>query len=241
MPQEANQNRFPHWSDFSFRKVFLLVFKFFGAKLFAGLAASIGAIFLFGWLVDEIFEGETLQFDEVVRNAVHQTSTPILTEMMKVFSFLGSTVFLVGLALVVIAALQYLKHKRALVLFLITMLGEVILLTTLKASFRRARPEPFFDYALPASFSFPSGHSLSSFCFYGVLAWLITARMENKALKFLVWTIAAVLVLLIGLSRIYLGVHYPSDVLAGFAAGLVWVVSIGLGDFFLKRRVRKPV
>ena len=235
MSQIPNQNQ-SRWSDFSFKKVFLLVFKFFGAKLFVGLAAALGAVFLFGWLADEIFEGETLRFDETVRNAVHQTATPALTELMKIFSFLGSTAFLVGLALVVVAALYYWKHKRAVVLFLITMLGETILLTALKASFRRARPEPFFDYALPASFSFPSGHSLSSFCFYGVLAWLVTARMKNQKLKILVWTLAAVLVLLIGLSRVYLGVHYPSDVLAGYAAGLIWVVSIGLGDFFLKRR-----
>jgi undecaprenyl-diphosphatase len=114
------------------------------------------------------------------------------------------------------------------------MFGEVILLFALKASFHRARPEPFFNYELPASFSFPSGHSLSSFCFYGVLAWLITARMKNHNLKMLVWFLAVLLVLFIGLSRIYLGVHYPSDVLAGYAAGLVWIVTVSLGDFFLK-------
>lgn len=201
--------------------------------------ASIAAVFLFGWLAEDVFEGETISFDETVRNAVHQTATPLLTDAMKVFTFIGSTVFLVGLFLVVAFALYYLKHKRALVLFAITMVGEVILLTSLKRSFQRARPEPFFGYVLPDSFSFPSGHSLSSFCFYGILAWLITARMENRKLKIIVWTLAASIILLVGLSRIYLGVHYPSDVLAGFAAGLVWVVTVATGDFFLKRRVKK--
>lgn len=238
MPQTANQNR-PRWSNFSFKKVFLLVFQFFGLKLFAGLIGAMAAVFLFGWLAEDVFEGATINFDANVRNAVHESATPLLTDAMKVFTFLGSTVFLVGLFLAVAAALYYLKHKRALVLFFITMAGEVILLTALKLSFRRVRPEPFFEYALPSSYSFPSGHSLSSFCFYVVLAWLITARMENRGLKILVWTLAAALVLMIGLSRVYLGVHYPSDVLAGYAAGLVWVVTVALGDFFLKRRVKK--
>ncbi len=238
MSQTANRNR-PHWSDFSFKKIFLLVFKFFGLKLFAGLLAAIAAVFLFGWLAEDVFEGETIKFDSIVRNAVHESATPLLTETMKVFTFLGSTVFLVGLFVVIAAALYYLKHKRALVLFAVTMVGEVILLTSLKLSFRRVRPEPFFDYVLPSSFSFPSGHSLSSFCFYGILAWLITARMENRNLKILVWTLAAALVLLVGLSRVYLGVHYPSDVVAGYAAGFVWVVTVATGDFILKRRVEK--
>ncbi|MDQ3321968.1 MAG: phosphatase PAP2 family protein [Acidobacteriota bacterium] len=233
---ETNNQRQPKWSNFSLRKVLILVFEFFGLKLLTGLTAAIAAIFLFGWLAQEVFEGATINFDETVRGAIHQTATPFLTGLMKIFSFLGSTAFLVALGLIVAAALYRLKHNRGLVLFLITTLGEAVLLTALKLSFRRARPEPFFGYALPSSYSFPSGHSLSSFCFYGILAWLITARTENRNLKILVWILTVLLVLLIGLSRIYLGVHYPSDVLAGYAAGLVWVVTIGLGDFFLKRR-----
>ncbi len=241
MPQTANQQNRPHWSNLSFKKIFLLIFEFFGLKLFLGLTAAIAAVFLFGWLAEEVFEGATINFDANVRNAVHESATPLLTEAMKVFTFLGSTVFLIALFLAVAFALQYLKHKRALVLFFITMAGETVLLTALKLSFRRVRPEPFFDFALPSSFSFPSGHSLSSFCLYGVLAWLITARMENRGLKIIIWTLAAALVLLIGLSRVYLGVHYPSDVLAGYAAGLVWVVTVATGDFFLKKRVEKSI
>ncbi|MDQ6788392.1 MAG: phosphatase PAP2 family protein [Acidobacteriota bacterium] len=234
--QENSDNKQSSWAKFSLGKAFGLTLQFFGLRLLLGLIAAIISLVLFGWLAEEIFEGATISFDENVRNAVHATATPMLTEAMKIFTFLGSTVFLAGLFVVVAAALYYLKRKRALVLFTIAMVGEVILLTALKASFHRARPDPFFEYALPSSFSFPSGHSLSSFCFYGILAWLVTARMENRNLKILVWMLAAALVLLIGLSRVYLGVHYPSDVLAGYAAGLVWIVTVALGDFFLKRR-----
>jgi undecaprenyl-diphosphatase len=224
------------WSKFSFRKILGLILRFFGIHLLIGLIAAITALVFFGWLAEDIFEGETITFDETIRNAVHQTAAPMLTETMKVFSIFGSTLFLVALGICVAAAFFYLHRKRAFVLFVATMLGETIILNTLKVIFQRARPEPFFDYALPSSYSFPSGHSLSSFCFYGILAWLITARMENQKLKIPVWTLAAILIFFIGLSRVYLGVHYPSDVLAGFAAGLVWVVTVGFGDFFLERR-----
>lgn len=235
MPEINNQNAAPP-SNFSLLKAFRTVFEFFGLKLFLGLAAAFAALFLFGWLAEEVFEGATVAFDESVRATVHRTATPFLTEAMKFITFLGSTIFLVSATLIAAAGFYYRKHKRAFVLLLVTMIGEVILLSSLKFSFKRARPEPFFDYTLPASYSFPSGHSLSSFCFYAILAALITARMQNRALKIFVWTAAAALILLVGLSRVYLGVHYPSDVLAGYAVGLIWVVTVAAGDFFIRRR-----
>jgi undecaprenyl-diphosphatase len=128
------------------------------------------------------------------------------------------------------------RWKRAFVLFAITMLGELVLDNVLKAIFQRVRPEAFFDYPLPDSYSFPSGHSFASFCFYGILAWLITARLDNNLLKILIWTAAAILVLLIGTSRVYLGVHHPSDVIAGYLTALIWVMTIALGDFWFSRR-----
>lgn len=240
MPENNNQNR-PHWSDFSLSKNVALVWKFFGGRLLIGLIAAGLAMFLFGWLAEDVFEGATIAFDDTVRSAVHDAATPFLTVLMKFVTLLGSTVFLVLATLLGAFGFYYLKHKRGFVLLLITMIGGGILLVSLKLSFRRARPEAFFDYALPASYSFPSGHSLASFCFYAILAALATARIENRRLKIVVWTIAAALILLIGLSRIYLGVHYPSDVLAGYAVGLIWVITVAVGDFFLKRRRAEEV
>lgn len=224
------------WARFSVGKAFALALRFFGWRLFGGLVAAILALLLFGWLAEDVFENETISFDQTVRSSIHEIAQPALTAFMRVVTFCGSTVFLIALGICIVAAFYYQRHKRALVLFLLTMLGSTVLLTVLKTAFRRARPEAFFDYALPSSYSFPSGHSLSSFCFYGILAWLITARMKNQAAKIAVWTIAAALIFLIGLSRVYLGVHYPSDVLAGYATGIVWVVTVGLGDFFLERK-----
>lgn len=233
---ENSNNKQSSWSKFSFAKAIALTFQFFGWRLFTGLLAAIASLLFFGWLAEDVFENETISFDQTVRNSIHEIAAPALTEFMRAATFCGSTVFLVALGVCIAAAFYYLRRRRAFVLFLITMLGSTVLLTVLKAAFHRARPDAYFDFALPSSYSFPSGHSLSSFCFYGILAWLITARMKNKAAKIAVWTFAAALVFLIGLSRVYLGVHYPSDVLAGYAAGIVWVVTVGLGDFFLERK-----
>ena len=86
---------------------------------------------------------------------------------------------------------------------------------------------------------FPSGHALLSFCLYGVLAAVLAARLKGRRARALVWAAAALLVLLVGLSRLYLGVHYPSDVLAGYAAAFVWVVAVAAADRLLPGRSRE--
>lgn len=214
-------------------------YRFIGAELLIGLSAAIISLVLFLWLADEVLEGETILFDNSVRLFVHQFASPLMTGLMQTMSFIGSTVFLVSLGTVVVIWFAFAGWKRAIALFLINMAGAIALLITLKINFQRTRPEPYFDTPLPSSFSFPSGHSLSSLCFFGVLAWLVTARIENRAVQIGVWVLAVLLILLIGVSRIYLGVHYPTDVLAGYAAALVWVCTVSLGDFLVRRRYPK--
>jgi len=114
-------------------------------------------------------------------------------------------------------------------------MGAGILNTTLKLTFRRPRPVPFFNLLPPESFSFPSGHSLASFCFFGALAVIFSARIRNRSIHILVWTVASVVVFLIGLSRIYLGVHYTTDVLAGFTAALIWVMVVRFVELRITR------
>ena len=210
-----------------------------GLELLIGMMLALTAVFFFGWLASEMREGETARFDDAVRGFVHTFASPVLTEMMRVFSFLGSTLFLVLLGIAVVGIFYYLKHRRAALIFTITTLGATLLLVSLKLAFRRARPEPFFDTILPSSYSFPSGHSLASFCFYLALAAIINNRIESLFIKILIWIFAAALVLLIGISRIYLGVHYPSDVLAGFVVGFIWVMTIAVGDKLLRTRNKK--
>jgi undecaprenyl-diphosphatase len=208
--------------------------------LLGALLLAATALFVFGWLAEEMLEGDTQQFDAFVRTAVHQLATPGLTRLMQVFSFLGSVAAVTAMCLVVICASLYFRHARTAVLLAITMLGVAALDVALKHAFHRPRPVAFFG-ATPSSYSFPSGHALGSFCFYGILAAILAARARGRGAKFCVWLAAVLLVGMIGFSRIYLGVHYPSDVIAGYCAAAVWVGAVGFLDRTLRTREREKL
>lgn len=203
--------------------------------LFAGLALAAGAFVLFWWLAEEVFEGDARHFDEQVRAAVNGHSTPALTAAMRGFTYLGSTAFVLSACVVGAAAFYFVKWHRAAALLLITMAGALILNLVLKLSFRRTRPDPFFGITAPNSFSFPSGHALLSFCLFGTLAVVIHQRARSVWARVAVWSAAAVLVALVGLSRVYLGVHYPTDVVASYLAASVWILAAALVDRLSRR------
>jgi undecaprenyl-diphosphatase len=208
-------------------------------SLLLGLVAAIGSLIFFSWLSDEVLRGETRAFDDATRAAVHAWASPSLTVFMQIISFMGSTEFLFGATTVATFLMFRSKWKKEAILFPITMIGAGLLNTTLKLSFQRARPVPFFDLLAPRSYSFPSGHALASFCFYGVLAAMLATRIKNQKWRAVFWTSAVLIILLIGLSRIYLGVHYTTDVLAGYAAALIWVVVVNFVEQRLAARRRK--
>jgi membrane-associated phospholipid phosphatase len=211
------------------------VLEFLSLSLIVGLATSIGALVFFAWLADEVLEGETQRFDSVTREAVHQLASPALTSAMRGISFLGSTIFLTIATTVVVALFLKRRWKREAILFVITMVGASVLNVTLKLAFQRQRPTPYFSLLPPESYSFPSGHSLGSCCFYGALAALLAARAYSLRTKVLLWICGILMFLTIGLSRIYLGVHYTTDVIAGFVAAFFWVMVVGFVENQLRR------
>src|ERR1700674_646642 len=193
--------------------------------LIISLLCSTFFLILFAWLAEEVFEGGLQRFDFGVRMKVHEFFSPQLTKFMQAMTFLGSISFLTALFAIIVAVWLAKGMKRPAVWLMIAVGGSVILDVSLKLSFHRARPVPFVG-VVPLTYSFPSGHALSSFCFYGVLAGLFCARIQSRAIRILVWIAAATLVLAIGLSRIYLGVHFPTDVLAGYIAAAAWVSTL---------------
>ena len=203
------------------------------------LTIAVGTLFLFGWLAEEMLKGATLRFDLAVRDRVHQFASPAMTRAMTAISLLGYNILIVALV-VAIAAFLFVGWRRAAGWLAVTMAGALALDLALKFAFRRPRPQVFFGVA-PHSYSFPSGHALCSFCFYGVLAGLIAARTRWPALRVAVGVIAAMLVAAIGLSRIYLGMHYPSDVVAGYLAAAMWVSGLLVLDRWRKVRLRPRV
>jgi membrane-associated phospholipid phosphatase len=200
-----------------------------GFFMVAGMLAAVMALLFFAWLAEEVLEADTRQFDDAVRTAIHRLASPALTSAMQVFSFLGSVAFLLTLALVAVLCFLYAHRARSATLLAVALGGAYLLEIVLKYAFHRARPVAFFGTA-PASYSFPSGHGIASLCFYGALASLLSARTAGRGARGLIWTAAFLLVGLIGFSRVYLGVHYPSDVLAGYLAGLVWLGTIAILD-----------
>ena len=214
-------------------------YQFLSLSLLLGLCAAIAALIFFGWLTDEVLEGDSRHFDEVTRAAVHQFASPALTVMMRFLSFVGSTIVLTIGTIIVIVMFAMRKWGREAKLFAATMIGAAILNVTLKMTFKRARPTPFFDLTAPETYSFPSGHSLGSACFFGALAALITARIKNRRVRLAVWILCTAMFLMIGLSRIYLGVHHTTDVIAGFVAALIWILMVRFVEMELARRRKK--
>ena len=214
-------------------------FDFLSLSLLLGLAAAVGALIFFGWLADEVLEGETRQFDEVTRNAIHQLASPLLTTIMRALSFVGSTLVLTIGTTIVVVRFALLKWAREAILFAITMAGAGLLNVTLKLAFQRPRPVPFFDLPPPGSYSFPSGHALTSACFFGALAAILTARVKSRRVRVFLWVVCTLMFVLIGFSRIYLGVHHTTDVIAGFVAALIWILVVRFVELQLARRRRR--
>jgi undecaprenyl-diphosphatase len=196
-----------------------------GFLLLGGLLIAATALFVFGWLAEEMLEGDTQKFDTFVRAAVHQHATPALTGFMMGVSFLGSVAVVTTLCLVAVSVFLYFRQARTAALLAVTMAGMAALDVALKLAFHRHRPVAYFG-PTPATYSFPSGHAMGSVCFYGVLAAILAARARGKVGKWCIWAGAVLLIGMIGYSRIYLGVHYPSDVIAGYCAGAVWVGAV---------------
>ena len=185
----------------------------------ASLLMLVSAAALFAWLAQQ---ADTRQFDSAIRRAVHQVSSPALTEIMRAVSVLGEVVALIALSVAVIALLCCFRRFRDAVLLGITMLGALGLDLGLKGVFHRSRPVPFFG-AAPNSYSFPSGHALASLCFFATFALILSGYVQPRGVRWLIWIAAVLLIAVIGFSRIYLGVHYPSDVVGGYCAGIFWV------------------
>lgn len=210
--------------------------EFLSIFLTLGMMAAIGTLVFLGWLADQVFEGDMERFDDATRAAVHTFASPSMTLVMRFMSFVGSTLFLTIATIAAIVWFALRRWGREARLFALTMIGSSLLVTTLKLAFQRPRPVPFFNLTAPESYSFPSGHSLASMCFFAGLAAILSGRIKQKRTRTIIWIVAAFMFLLIGISRIYLGVHYPTDVIAGFASALIWILVVRFVESKLAKR-----
>jgi undecaprenyl-diphosphatase len=209
-----------------------------GFLLLGAFLVAATALLVFRWLAEEVLEADTQRFDTFWRTAIHRLASLPITSIMEVISLLGSVGVLIVLSLLAISLFYYFHRPRAAALLAITMAGAAALDLVLKHAFHRVRPLAFFGTS-PSSYSFPSGHALGSLCFYGALAALLSARIAGRRPRFCIWTIAVLLVAMIGFSRVYLGVHYPSDVIGGYCAAIVWVAAVGFLDRILRKQPKQ--
>jgi undecaprenyl-diphosphatase len=199
------------------------------STLWSGMISGL-ALALFGLLAAGVSIGATTQYDNQIRSVIHDTASTYLTALANGVSLMGSLQILVPASVVIVIGLLLFKKRWPAAALSAAMGGALVLNWTLKTGLHRARPQPFFGVD-PETFSFPSGHVLFASCFYGSLSFILFSRGK---LSHIGWIVVAALVCAIGWSRVYLGVHYPSDVAAGLLVAIFWLGAIrGLGMFRL--------
>ena len=211
--------------------------QYLGLHLTVGLFAAAGCLWLFGGVTEDLLDNDPLvQFDETVAMFLHNWTTPTLTAFFLVVTALGSLEFIGLLGLVVTSIFVVQWRGLDLGTWLAALAGGFVLNQLLKNLF--ARPRPFFEHplVLETSYSFPSSHATMSLIFYGMLAYFAVRALRSWRARAAVVFGAALLVLLIGFSRMYLGVHYFSDVVAGFASGGIWLSALITGSETIRRR-----
>ena len=187
------------------------------------LLLFVGSVFLFGFITHEVLWDKEEEIDHRIFGFLSShVITPQLTPVMKAITYLASGTFLkIAYGAIAISYLIQKNWKRALEIAVIG-LGGYLINYFMKLSFQRLRPpnpliEPLHN------FSFPSGHATSGFIFYGLLVFLIWKSKIAKAYKYLIGCMLVLLATLIGFSRVYLRLHYSSDVIAGFCIGFAWL------------------
>ena len=205
-----------HWSAPAYLTVRLVI----------SLAATIAGLALFGLLADAVTDqAEITRVDLSFDNSLHAHASQLGVTIAKVISDIGGPTAMA--ALMVVGAIFLLVRREKMLLYgwLVAFIGGGALDWALKTIFRRDRPSFPNPFVHVLGYSFPSGHSMGSLIGYGMLAYMVAHFVRRRRINLWVAVCAAVLVLAIGFSRLYLGAHYLSDVLAGFAAGLVWLAA----------------
>jgi len=194
----------------------------FGIFLLSGTAIAIGCTWAFSELAQHVRRGTTQPFDDAVMHWIANHQNPLVQSAMLEVTALGTGTVVAMIVFIAGLFLWLNQHKHSAILLIVATLGGMVLDNFLKIGFDRPRPQIFKWGTYAVSSSFPSGHAMSSVIVYGTVAYLAARLQRNVASRVATMTFAAVIIVLICCSRLYLGVHFPSDVLAGVTIGLAW-------------------
>lgn len=211
--------------------------------MLAAFLAFVACAYVFIAVADEVQEGETQQIDERVLQALRRADNPAVPIGPSWLMETGLDVTALGgapvVVLVVVAVVGFLLLKRRYDytwIVILSSVGGALLSRLLKHSFGRPRPTVVLHLREVISSSFPSGHAMLSAAVYLTLGALLTEIVKDRKAKLYCLAVAMLLTLLIGASRVYLGVHYPTDVLAGWSVGTAWAIACWTGARWLARR-----
>jgi len=220
----------------------LLPFGQLGLLAFAGSVFCLLATLLFVRLAAGVFDDRFTTFDDQIILRLYGSAAPWITQLMSIFTMLGNPVpmglFLAVAAILLLRAGRWIDSTG----LIVAGAGGGILNQLLKASFQRVRPELFPRIVEASGYSFPSGHAMGSIVCYGMLAFVGWRVLHTRFERFWLLLDASLLIFAIGLSRVYFGVHFPTDIIGGYIAGAIWlvisIIAVRVAEWHVERRAR---
>lgn len=206
------------------------------------IAIASGCVWLFFNIADEVMEGDTHEVDQAILDMFRVADDPSqiigpvwLHEAVRDLTALGSATVLTIIIFVVAISLWMIRERVGAILIVVSTAVGALVSNTLKLGFSRERPDFETVYATLTN-SFPSGHSMLSAVTFLTLGALLARIVDSWRLKVFFFVVAVLLTVGVGVSRVFLGVHFPSDVIAGWALGAAWALLWSAVAFFLQRR-----
>jgi undecaprenyl-diphosphatase len=187
--------------------------------LFIGVLVPL---YLFGSLAEDVVEHEVFFFDRPILLFAYSQASPWLDAVMYVFTRAGSSFVLAPFDIAVFFVLMWRRHRTAAAFWVLAVAGAALLNLLAKQAFARTRPDLWISVLPETTYSFPSGHAMQSMAVVAAFTLLVW----RTRWKWVTMALGALFVAMVGLSRVYWGVHYPSDILAGWVAALAWVLGL---------------
>jgi undecaprenyl-diphosphatase len=201
-----------------------------------GLFVVLGLTVILSEFQEQIRESWLYGLDRLIQAYVHNFTSPELTTAMFALSFIGSWKIMLPAIAALFSWFLSKGNQRDALVWVLSVAGGAAINVALKLWFQRERPSVPWALAHESSYSFPSGHSVTAVVFYGAIALLAYRRFKGRPTTVLIIVAALFMILGIGLSRIYLGVHFPTDVAAGYLVGAIWLGVVRIAERQLQPR-----
>jgi undecaprenyl-diphosphatase len=219
-----------------FWTVLLNLLRQIGLYIIVGLGGALLLLYLFAELTEDLLANEFKTIDNNFELWVHSFANPGLDLFFNFFTTIGGVPGITILTAASFVFLLWKRHFYSAIILLLAVGGGLLINLVLKELFKRPRPALWENtIAPPSSFSFPSGHATMSFCFFTIMIWIIFHLLKSRGLQIGLAVVMVFTILMVGLSRIYLGVHYPTDVVGGYLSAGFWILLLVSGDGIFKK------